>query len=177
MDREKLEAQLAQLPLCQYEFISTSELEFSENVRYICRTECPMYGKTWACPPGVGTVSACREKCLSYPKAFMFTTMAEVSDIESMEETLSTRAQHEEITHQVADIFRQQHADIYVLSAQACHYCKQCSYPDAPCRRPDKMFPCVESHGVLVTALAEKYGISFINGYNVVTWFSLLLYR
>ena len=28
-----------------------------------------------------------------------------------------------------------------------------------------------------MTDLAEKYSISFMNGANVVTWFSLLLYR
>ena len=55
--------------------------------------------------------------------------------------------------------------------------CKKCAYPDAPCRHPEKMFPCIESYGILVTDLAEKYGISFMNGANVVTWFSLLLYR
>lgn len=39
------------------------------------------------------------------------------------------------------------------------------------------MFPCVESHGILVTALAERYGVEFQAGNNLVTWFSLLLYR
>ena len=46
-----------------------------------------------------------------------------------------------------------------------------------PCRHPDRMFPCVESHGLIVTALAERHGIEFQYGGNVVTWFSLLLYR
>ena len=39
------------------------------------------------------------------------------------------------------------------------------------------MLPCVESHGILVTALAERYGIDFLAGGNLVTWYSLLLYR
>ena len=63
------------------------------------------------------------------------------------------------------------------LGTGCCMICKTCSYPDAPCRHPEKMFPCIESYGILVTDLAEKYGISFMNGANVVTWFSLLLYR
>ena len=55
--------------------------------------------------------------------------------------------------------------------------CEHCAYPDAPCRHPDKMFPCIESYGILVTDLAEKYQITFMNGGNVVTWFSLILYE
>lgn len=53
MDRAWLEARLCELPLYQYAFIRTSELCFSERVRWICEHECPMYGKTWACPPAV----------------------------------------------------------------------------------------------------------------------------
>ena len=51
MNRERLEEKLSALPLYQYAFIKTDELTFSPRVRYICKTECPMYGKSWACPP------------------------------------------------------------------------------------------------------------------------------
>ena len=33
LDREKLEAQLAQLPLYTYHFLSPEELEFSQRIR------------------------------------------------------------------------------------------------------------------------------------------------
>ena len=41
---------------------------------------------------------------------------------------------------------------------------------------PDRMFPCVESQGILVTDLAEKHGLDFMNG-NIVVWFSLILFK
>ena len=62
------------------------------------------------------------------------------------------------------------------LSTESCAICEDCAYPAAPCRHPDKMFPCVESQGILVTELCEKYGMEFFNG-NIVTWVSLILYR
>ena len=52
MDRELLERQLTQLPIVEYLFFETEELTFSPRVRYICETECPRYGKSWACAPG-----------------------------------------------------------------------------------------------------------------------------
>ena len=106
----------------------------------------------------------------------MISTVTEVGDVENLEETLSTRKEHEEITHQVAKLVQAQGLETYVLSTEACALCEKCAYPDAPCRHPDKMYPCVESHGILVTDLCEKQGMEFFNG-NIVTWFSLILYR
>ena len=176
MNKDVLEQQLAEFPLYQYMFIDTGELAFSPRVRHICESECPMYGKSWACPPAVGSVEDCQKKCLSYQEALVITTITEVSDIANLQETLDTRADHEDITRQVADLVRQQCGDVYVLSTEACAVCETCAYPDGPCRHPGRMFPCVESHGILATELAEKYGIDFIGG-NIVTWFSLIFYK
>ena len=177
MNRELLERRLAELPLYGYFFIDPAALEFSERVRTICRQECPMYGKSWACPPGVGPVAECRKKCLSYSRGLCVSTIVEVADISDMTQTLATRPAHEEITHQAAALLKGQGLEIMGLSSDSCALCRRCTYPDAPCRHPERMFPCVESHGIVVTALAEKYGIEYQYGGNIVTWFSLLLYR
>ena len=176
MDRAALEAELAKLPILQYEFIRTSELTFSGRVRHICETECPMYGKTWACPPGVGSVEDCKARCLRYPEALLLTTAAEVRDAADMDETLATRGAHEEVARQAEALLRAQGLDTYALSAEACARCAHCTCPDAPCRFPAQLHPCIESHGIVVTDLAEKLGITFLAG-NVVTWFSILFFR
>lgn len=135
-----------------------------------------MYNKSWACPPAVGEVADCMARCRSYPHFLMISTITEVSDIANMEVTLATRAEHEAVTRQVRDMLKEETEDIYVLSTEACAICDHCAWPDGPCRHPDRMFPCVESHGILVTDLAERHGIDFLAGSNLVTWFSLLFY-
>lgn len=177
MDRERLERQMRELPIVQYVFFDTRELTFSSRVRTVCETDCVRYGKSWACPPAVGSVEACRERCLGYPHALLLTTMNEVSDISDMEGTLATRTGHEEITRQVNGLLRREGAETYPLSTESCAVCAQCTYPDAPCRFPERMFPCVESHGILILDLAERYKIEFQPQGNIVTWFSLILYR
>ena len=177
MDKEHLEQKLAQLPLFQYSFLKSEELIFSERVRMICETECPRFGTTWACPPAVGPVDVCKARCLSFNDALLISTIVEVSDIANIEETLNTRGPHEEITRQVHELVKQQANETMVLSTEACAHCEHCSYPDAPCRFPNRMFPCVESHGIIVTDLAERYGIDFLAGTNMVTWFSIIFYR
>ena len=177
MNRAALEAALAQLPLAQYAFFPTAELEFTERVRTVCRAECPCYGRSWACPPAVGTVEECKTRCLSYPQGLLLSTLAEVDDIADMAQTLATRPPHEELTREVAALLREQGLEVMGLSTESCAICEHCTYPAAPCRHPQRMFPCVESQGILVTALAERYGIDFHYGGNVVVWFSLLLFR
>ena len=177
MDMELLEAQLVELPLYGYFSIDPKDLEFSDRIRWICEHECPMCGRTWACPPAVGTVQQCKAKILSYKNCLMISTIVEVRDITDIDETLATRPEHEEITNQVRDLMRAQGVDPYVLSTEACAICERCAYLDGqPCRHPDRMHPCVESHGINVIPVLEQNGIEFQFGANVVTWVSLLFY-
>ena len=80
MNRELLEEQLSELPLYIYDFIDPAELEFSQRIRWICQNECPKYGTTWACPPGVGTVEACQERCMGYHNCLLISSIAEVAE-------------------------------------------------------------------------------------------------
>ena len=177
MNRELLEEKLAELPLYIYDFIDPRDLEFSDRIRWICEHECPMYGRSWACPPGVGSVCDCQTKCLSYENCLMISTIVEVADITNINETLATRPEHEAVTNQVRDLMRQLGTDPYILSTEACALCDRCAILDGqPCRFPEKMHPCVESHGINVVPVLEDRGLEFQFGANVVTWISLLFY-
>ena len=177
LNKELLEQQLTELPLYVYEFIDPTKLEFSDRIRWICENECPMYGKTWACPPAVGSISSCQCKCKSYGNCLLISTIVEVADISDIDATLATRGSHEAVTNEVRDLLRQQGAEPYVLSTEACAECDRCAYLDGqPCRFPDRMHPCVESHGINILGLLDEMGLSFQYGENVVTWFSLLFF-
>ena len=177
MNMELLEQQLSELPLYIYDFFDPRELEFSSRIRWICEHECPMYGKSWACPPAVGTVDTCRQVCMAYDHCLLISSIVEVRDIADMEETLATRPGHEALTEQVAQLLRDQGENPYILSTEACSICQRCAILDGqPCRFPEKMHPCVESHGINVVPVLEKLGLDFQFGCNVVTWISLLLF-
>ena len=177
LNKELLEEKLAELPLYVYHFFDPKGLEFSDRIRWICQNECPMYGKSWACPPGVGTVESCKGKCMGFENCLMISTITEVEDITNLEETLATRPDHEAVTNEVADLMRQLGAEPYVLSTEACALCERCAILDGkPCRFPETMHPCVESHGINVVPMLENHGLEFQFGANVVTWISLLFY-
>lgn len=68
--REKIEATLSAYPVCEYAFVKPKELPFRDEVRYICRTECPRYGTSWSCPPAVGTSGGMPETGASDMKTY-----------------------------------------------------------------------------------------------------------
>ena len=155
MDKQAVEQQLCQLPVSQYAWIDPRKIEFSDRVRYVCKHECPMYGTSWACPPAVGTVEACRNRVLSYPGALVFTSLAEVSDIADMAATLATRGAHEALTRQVRDILLQFSPD--VLTA-----------PNAPTRTPPAATRIECSPALKATASSQPRWLSRM-GSNFIT--------
>ena len=178
MDREILEGALSELPLYVYFYTDPQGLEFSERIRWICQNECPRYGKTWACPPGVGSVEACKAKCLGYRNCLVVGTITESEDIANIDATLATRFEHEAVTNQVRDLLRQQGVEPYILSTDSCALCEHCTYPQGkPCRHTDVMHPCIESHGINIIPTLEANGLDFQYGENIITWYSLLFFN
>ena len=172
---EEIEEFICQYPVYQYAFFPPEEIEFSFRVRWICEKECERYNSTWACPPAVGSVEECRKRCLGYRECFLFSTIAEVSDVINFEETLATRKEHEAITAAIESFIRQQGSASMALSTESCDICESCTFPQGlPCRFPEKMHPCVESHGIIVSELAEKYDMEFTLSANQILWFGIL---
>ncbi len=172
-----LEEYLTNFPLFEYQIIESAGLQFQPRVRLVCQQECERYARTWACPPGVGDLEKCRERCLRYPYGFFFSSVAEVSDIMNMEELLDTRGAHEEITDEIGSYFESQGMETFILSTESCEICEDCTYPDAPCRNPHRMHPCLESHGIVVTEIVEEHQMTYSLGGNDILWFSLILFR
>ena len=164
-------------PIMEYNWIKTDEIEFHQRIRTICENECPRYNTSWSCPPAVGTVEECRAKVLEYSDCFIFSTIAEVDDITNFEAALKTRMEHERVTQQVVEIFRKHFGKVQALSTESCEICEKCAWPDGPCRHPELMYPCVESFAIVVSNVAEKHNMSFDNGANVITWFSMVFFN
>ncbi|MBF7096787.1 DUF2284 domain-containing protein [Alkalibacter mobilis] len=176
ISREEIEKGIAKYPIFEYAFFNTDELNFYPNVRKICEAQCPQYGNSWSCPPAVGTLEECRQRCTNYKNAFIFSTISEVKDILNMEEMLGARHEHTDIVQAVHREVFGKDADVLVLTAESCEICDVCAYPDARCKYPEKMYPCIESQTILVTEICENHNMTFLNGHNVVTWFCLILY-
>ena len=83
---------------------------------------------------------------------------------------------HEDVCTSVREIFRKYFPENLMLTSEGCKNCKTCTYPDSPCRFPDKMYPSVESYGISVVNEAAAAGMHYINGANTVTYFGNIFF-
>lgn len=174
MEIDRIESFVAKHPIYQYSIVPVSEIPFSENVREICKNECNRYGKSWSCPPAVGTVEECRERCMQYKLALVFSTVAETGDAYDFDSVLHTNAEHEDITLRIVDRIEKDGNQVLALSSNSCALCHDCNYPNGMCRFPHHMHPCIESYGIVVAPLLEKLGMDYAISEKQVLWFSIL---
>ncbi|MCC6095477.1 MAG: DUF2284 domain-containing protein [Eubacterium sp.] len=175
--QEQIETLIQKFPIFEYGFLKPSQIEFSEKVRTICRTECSRYNTSWSCPPAVGSVETCRKRCLEWQDAFFFSTVHEVSNVMDLKEGARTRSSHEELTDRIEQSIRALGLQTWRLSGDSCNVCERCAWPDTPCRFPDRMHPCIEGQGILVAKLAELCGMDYYLDAGTQLWFSLIFYK
>ena len=84
----------------------------------------------------------------------------------------------EALTNEIRELFRQQGVEPYILSTEACAHCDSCAILEGkPCRFPERMHPCVESHGINLIPTLEENGLEFQYGDQMITWYSLLFFN
>lgn len=176
MNYDKIEDLIAEFPLYQYAILPTENVTFSERVRTICTSECERYGKSWSCPPAVGSVGACKEKCNSYGQVLVFSTVAEAVEAYDFASRLATKKEHEQITCQIEAAMKKQGYHVLTLSSDSCAICDSCAYPSESCRHVDQMHPCIESYGIVVTPLLEELQFDYYLSENIILWFSMIFF-
>lgn len=164
--------------LNEYKYFSPSVFVFSDEVRKMCEANrCGKYNTNWQCPSGVGEISVLKAEILSYKNAFVFSTCEKLEDSFDFEGMTAAMLKHKEITRKISQLFKDKYGDVSILAAGGCTICEKCSYPNAPCRFPEKALHSVESCGINVVQLTGDLGMKYINGENTVTYFSVILYN
>ena len=180
MQKGQLERLLrdASLPCPVHELAWTDpkSIPFSGDVRGMCAANrCGMYGKSWACPPGVGEWEALRDECYSHAHALIFTTMHVLEDDFDIEGMQQAAQDHKQFNRALADLLDADNIPYLLYGAGGCTLCATCTYPDAPCRFPTRAHRSMEACGIDVGALARHCGIKYNNGRLTVTYFSMLV--
>lgn len=157
--------------------LSTRDIPFSESVVAACRdNRCGHYGTCWTCPPGVGTLGELKNKALSFDAAMLFTCKYDLEDCFDFEGMQTAAKQARDILFSIADRLRADGIRFQAMGCGSCDLCETCTYPNAPCRFPDKALVSMEASGIDVVALSKKCGVKYNNGSDTVTYFSIILY-
>ncbi len=161
----------------QYKLIDTAEIPFSQAVVDMCRANrCGKYGTCWTCPPGVGELRELESRIKSYKTACVFTCKYNLEDSFDFEGMVAGQKSAKSVLRSITDRLRADGERFMALGCEGCDLCEKCTYPDAPCRFPEKAVPSVEACGINVVELAGKSGIGYNNGTNTVTYFCIILW-
>ena len=164
-------------PIHQYAFISPVDIPFTKEVRAACEANlCGRYGKSWACPPGAGDWEELRDHYKNYKNALVYTTKHDLEDSFDIEGMDEGRIQHEKLDQTVLGLLENEKEPFELLGAGSCSLCEKCTYPDAPCRFPQKAKRSMEACGIDVVSLSKSCGINYTNGANTVTYFSVIYF-
>ncbi len=167
------------LPFAVHElaWLSPCDVPFCAEVRGMCESNrCGLYNKTWTCPPGVGDWETLRDECRSYTYALVFTTKHVLEDDFDFEGITNSGAVHKQLDRAIAEGLKDAGIAHHLYSAGGCNLCKQCTYPSAPCRFPDRVHRSMEACGIDVGALARACNLRYNNGPQTVTYFSMIVF-
>jgi len=166
------------LGIHEHGYASTDDIPFSDEVRRLCEQNiCRHYGRTWACPPAVGSIAHGMAVCRSYRTIMLFSGKYDLEDSFDWEGMQRAHTVFKKVCDALYDKLLERSVDFLLLSNESCNRCKVCTYPAEPCRHPEKLFPSIEGLGIVVSTLANTCRIKYINGANTVTYFGAVLYH
>ena len=166
---------------CGYNVVAeldVSTLEFLPEVRAMCSADrCRAYGKSWSCPPANGTLEYWEEKASHFRKGLLMQTVGEREDSFDFEAMMEVEELHKANSEKLIDFIHANALDCLFMTAGTCTRCKPCTYPDAPCRFPDRVFPSMEACGVFVSKVCMDINLAYNYGDEKIAYTSCLLYN
>ena len=74
-----------------------------------------------------------------------------------------------------AELVRSELPGAMIMGASACMGCKKCTYPDAPCRFPDKLCASMEGCGLVVNEVCTANGLKYNHGKDPICYTACFL--
>ena len=145
--------------------LEMGSLEFREEVRIMCAEDrCKSYGKSWSCPPAVGSIERAKERAEAYRRGIIVQTAGALADSFDMDGTAEIMKRHRKSFDTLVRQVKHFYPDCLPMGAGTCRLCRSCTYPDRPCRHPDKMVSSMEAYGLLVSDVAIRSGLKYNYG-------------
>ena len=156
--------------------LDRSTIQLKPEVREMCRTgNCGAYGKKWSCPPGCGSLEDCAKRLDRFHSGILVQTVGQLEDSFDYEAMMDTEAAHKDHFKALEASLREIYPNLLAIGAGACTKCKECTYPDAPCRFPDQAFISMEAYGMLVLDVCRANGLTYYYGPNTIAYTSMYL--
>jgi predicted metal-binding protein len=156
--------------------IDADTIRLRTEVRDACAVnKCGVYNKKWSCPPGCGTLEECEVRIRKYKQGVLVQTTGFVEDsldYEAMQQLGKDHAKH-------MDVFTDEIKKLYpasmIMGAGGCRRCEECTFPDKPCRFPEKMTSSMEAYGMVVSDVCQDNNLPYYYGKDTLTYTGCVL--
>ena len=158
--------------------LDVNTLEFLESVREACSADrCRNYGRSWACPPACKELGEMRRTVSPYTHGLLLQYVGDREDSFDFEAMEEAEANCKKAFYAMIDALKEQKADFMGMSAGTCTRCESCTYPDAPCRFPDRLYPSLEACGIFVSGLCKANGVPYYYGDGKIAFTCAVLWK
>ena len=178
MDKEKGFELAEKFGFTHWGAFPTDKLMFLKEVRAMCEVnKCGKYDACWTCPPSCGTLEQITEEAKQYSWGLLLQTTAEMEDSFDIEAMMTAADDQKKHFNGLYDYLRENGVDCLPMSSGACNVCEECTYPDAPCRFPEKAIPSMEAYGLVVSDVCTLADTPYYYGENTLTYSGCILFK
>lgn len=177
MNDNELLLKIKDLGFTDAQYIDPCKIKFLPEVRGMCeQNRCGAYGRKWSCPPYCGELSECADKVKAFERGIVMMTATKLEDSFDIEGMNEAQKVHQKLFYKAIELVKEEAGNVLPLAPGGCQLCEKCTCPDEPCRHPDKMYPSMESYGMMVNTVCAACGISYFNGAETVTYVSAIFF-
>lgn len=156
--------------------LKSDTITVREEVRSQCAANtCQAYGTNWVCPPACGTIEECGAHIAQFKQGLIIQSTCELEDSFDFEAMMELAERHGASFDKFADLVREQYPKALVLGDGACKRCKKCTYPDEPCRFPERKSSAMEAYGMVVSEVCQKNDVPYYYGPGTLTYVGCIL--
>jgi predicted metal-binding protein len=156
--------------------LDTDTIRVRIEVRDTCaENKCHAYSKNWSCPPACGDLDECAARIKKYKNGLILQTTGTLEDSFDFEAMTELEKVHSKSLKSFATEIRKLYPDALVIGTGACTICKECTYPSAPCRFPEKMISSMEALGMVVSDVCKANNIPYYYGPGTLTYVACVL--
>ena len=161
-----------------YSELDVSTLEFMQEIRDMCNPEqCRNYNQSWSCPPACAPLEEIRERVKGFAMGILVQTVGELEDSLDWDGIMETGAQHKINFGKMREELSKKHPMLLAMGAGACKLCEACTYPDKPCRFPDKIEVSMEASGLFVSKVCTDNNLKYNYGPDHIAFTSCFLLK
>ena len=164
-DYEKLQELASECGFTSSAPLDVATLIFLPEVRDMCATDkCNRYNHSWSCPPACGSLEDMREKVKAFTSGLLVQTVGHLEDNFDWETLEETAKKQKESFEKMQAILKKEYPRLIAMGTGGCTICETCTYPDAPCRFPDRLTSSMEACGLLVSQVCTDNNLKYNHG-------------